>query len=292
MLSAYNRSGVMRCAIESVLRQTVTDWELLVVCDACTDDSEHVASGFSDPRLQFVNLAQNHGEQSGPNNAGFERSRGEFIAFLNQDDLWFPDHLERALQALEETGADMVFTLAARIRPDGKELLGVAPKGRFERYVFAPASTLVFRRRTLEEAGPWRDYRELYFHPTRDLLLRTRALGKQMRLVPHVTVVALPAGLRPGVYRHAGATENERYLARMADADGLRAELLEEIALGYAGPMLYGSGWRMALGAAGRLVRDGLTLAGVDAWSVLSMLRYGPRRGAGVASRRRFKGLD
>ncbi len=89
ILSAYNRGAVMACAIESVLGQTFQDWELIVVCDACTDDSAEVAARYRDPRIRFTNLAENHGEQSGPNNAGFELSRGSIIAYLNQDDLWF-----------------------------------------------------------------------------------------------------------------------------------------------------------------------------------------------------------
>ncbi len=183
----------------------------------------------------------------------------------------------------------MVFTLAARIRPDGKELLGVAPpSGRFSRYVFAPASTTVWRRETLAAAGPWRDYRRLYRHPTQDLLLRAMRQGKIMLQVPRVTVVAIPAGLRRGSYLAAGAQENRHYLARMSEPDRLRRELLEEIALTYAGPLLHAPGWKLAGRAAVRLVRDALTAAGIDVWSLQAAVRY-RRRGGLVDSRRAVK---
>ena len=66
----YNRSNVLRYAIESVLAQTVSDWEMIVIGDACTDDTAEVVESFGDGRIRFHNLDQNVGEQSGPNNVG------------------------------------------------------------------------------------------------------------------------------------------------------------------------------------------------------------------------------
>ena len=59
MIAAYNRSNVLRFAIETVLAQTLEDWELWVIGDACTDDTEDVVASFGDERLHFVNLEQN-----------------------------------------------------------------------------------------------------------------------------------------------------------------------------------------------------------------------------------------
>src|SRR4051812_46760682 len=101
VVATYNRSNVLELAIGSAVAQTFTDWEMHVVGDACTDDSERVISSFGDPRIRWTNLPVNHGDQSGPNNHGVRLARGRYIAFLNQDDLWFPDHLERSIAALE-----------------------------------------------------------------------------------------------------------------------------------------------------------------------------------------------
>jgi glycosyltransferase involved in cell wall biosynthesis len=289
VLAAYNRSAVMRCAIESVLRQTIADWELLVIGDACTDDSEAVSRSFGDARITFTNLPENHGEQSAANNAGIALAHATVVAFLNQDDMWFPDHLERTLAFIDESGAGMAFTLAARVRPNGLELLGVAPSGRFSRYVFAPASTTVWRRSLLERVGPWRDYRELRRHPTQDLMLRAHRLHADMRCYAHVTVLALPAGLRPGSYRMTGAAEHEDYLERMREPDRMRTELLERIALTYAEPSLHASGIHLGARAAIRFARDVATLAGIDVWSLEAAARYGPRPGSMVENRRRIK---
>ena len=91
--ATYNRSHILRHSIASVIAQRLTDWELIVVGDACTDDTADVVASFDDPRIRYHALAANVGEQSGPNNEGVALARGEMIAFLNHDDLWLPDHL-------------------------------------------------------------------------------------------------------------------------------------------------------------------------------------------------------
>ena len=69
VMATFNRSNIIRYAIESVRRQTCVDWELLVVGDACTDDTAGVVGAFEDPRIRFWNLSRRCGDQSGPTNA-------------------------------------------------------------------------------------------------------------------------------------------------------------------------------------------------------------------------------
>ncbi|HEX9167457.1 MAG TPA: glycosyltransferase, partial [Roseiarcus sp.] len=70
IIATYNWSTALRLAVHSVLGQTLQAFEILVVGDACTDDSEAVVAAFGDARIRWLNLAQNAGSQSGPNNAG------------------------------------------------------------------------------------------------------------------------------------------------------------------------------------------------------------------------------
>ncbi|MEL7342884.1 MAG: glycosyltransferase family A protein, partial [Bacteroidota bacterium] len=93
IIPTYNYSSVLRCAIESVLLQTMTDFELWVIGDGCTDNSEQVVSDFKDPRIFWHNLPQNTGDQSTPNNWALDHARGDYIAYLGHDDLWLPNHL-------------------------------------------------------------------------------------------------------------------------------------------------------------------------------------------------------
>ena len=171
--ATYNRSNVLALAIASVRWQTFRDWEPWVVGDACTDDTEQVVAAFGDPRIHFVNLEQNVGEQSGPNNEGFRRSRGRYIAYLNHDNLWLQDHLEIALCGIEETGADLVFTLVDQVKHEGpNRLVGATQTGRYEPYIYVPASSWFLRRELQEEIGPWRFYRECYEGPPENWLFR------------------------------------------------------------------------------------------------------------------------
>src|SRR5437762_4733085 len=94
IIATYNRSNVLRYAIQSVLWQIFQDFEILVIGDGCTDDSAQVVASFAEPRIRWHNLPQNSGSQSMPNNTGLEMARGTYIAYLGHDDLWYPTHLE------------------------------------------------------------------------------------------------------------------------------------------------------------------------------------------------------
>src|SRR6266404_8142289 len=92
--ATYNRSRALACAIESARRQTFTDWEMIIVGDACTDDPSDVISGVGDPRVRFINLERNYGGQAGPNNIGLAEATAPLVAYLSHDDLWLPNHLK------------------------------------------------------------------------------------------------------------------------------------------------------------------------------------------------------
>lgn len=123
VLSTYNRPETLGLAIASVQAQSLEDWELLIIGDACDDDTGELIAALDDPRIHYINLMHNFGEQSGPNNLGIARARGRYIALLNHDDLWLPDHLQAALEWLQATGADLVFPLTAVVMPCTTEQL-------------------------------------------------------------------------------------------------------------------------------------------------------------------------
>ncbi|OVE80458.1 hypothetical protein BVY01_00290 [bacterium I07] len=102
IVATYNRSNILYYALSSLIKSIFQEWECIVVGDACTDDTENVISSLGDSRIRFVNLKENFGEQSGPNNYGCELARGKYIAFLNHDDMWFPDHLTSCISYIEK----------------------------------------------------------------------------------------------------------------------------------------------------------------------------------------------
>jgi glycosyltransferase involved in cell wall biosynthesis len=107
IIPAYNRAGAIRLSAESVLRQTVSDLEVIVVDDASSDGTPEAAEAIGDPRLRVIRLAENRGP-SGARNAGMEAARGEWIAFQDSDDEWLPSKLERQFAAMERLGPDTI----------------------------------------------------------------------------------------------------------------------------------------------------------------------------------------
>ena len=181
--ATFNRSRALRCAVESVRDQTLTDWEQWVIGDACTDDTAAVLRGGHDPRVQFFNLPQNVGEQSGPNNEGFRRARGRYVAMLNHDDLWLPDHLALAVAALEASGADLVFSLAHQVEAAGGAVLhNWAPHQKYSPDLFFPASSWVCRRELLDRFGGWRPVQSIRNFPSQDWLFRAWKGGADLRV--------------------------------------------------------------------------------------------------------------
>jgi glycosyltransferase involved in cell wall biosynthesis len=107
VIPAYNRSASICPAIESVLAQTWTDFELLVVDDGSTDDTLEQARKVQDPRLHIIESPQNGGAAVA-RNLGVAQSRGEWIAFQDSDDEWLPTKLEKQMARLLAPGADYV----------------------------------------------------------------------------------------------------------------------------------------------------------------------------------------
>jgi glycosyltransferase involved in cell wall biosynthesis len=211
IIPTYNWSTVLPYAINSVLAQTMPDFELIVVGDACTDDSEQVVAAIKDPRVRWINLAVNTGHQAGPNNRGLQEARGEFIAYLGHDDLWLGHHLQCTTDTLEQTGAGVAHSLLMNISPGeeiGMPVLPIAEVGS------APSCT-VHRRSVTEKIGGWRDYRSLDIPPESDLFQRALAAGFEAVFVPRLTALKFPALTRKNVYRDRPNHEQAVWLDRI-----------------------------------------------------------------------------
>ena len=235
VVAAYNRSHLLRFALKSIVDQTFTDFEVLVIGDACTDDSEQVVAEFGDDRLQFHNMALNFGDQSGPNNVGIAMARGRYVAFLNQDDFWLPDHLETCLHWLEATGSDMVHGIAARISVGRSEniddwVAGLNPA--HEHFDptrdFAACSTWLVRREVFEAVGGFRSSREIIPEPSQDLLFRIWRRGLSHRRVPNLSIVIVPSGERAGSYVSDDTSEHEA-IARVLSRTDFRSAILSRV---------------------------------------------------------------
>lgn len=223
IIATYNRSEILPYAIGSVLRQTFRDFELLVVGDGCTDDSERVVQSIGDPRVRWINLPQNTRHQSGPNNEGLRQARGDIIAYLGHDDLWLPHHLAAHVGVLTSASSDLAFSLCMNVDPAGK-LWAVIPSPR--RGAFAPPLGMTHRRHVTEEEGGWKDYRTLDVPPDVELWRRMHVARRTFAFVPRLTGIKFPASMRSQVYVRRPNDEQAAWTARIDNEPDLETSLM------------------------------------------------------------------
>jgi glycosyltransferase involved in cell wall biosynthesis len=100
ILPTYNRAQKVGKSIESVLRQTYTDFELLVIDDGSTDNTEEVVNGYKDNRVHYYRMPENGG-QSKARNQGMKLAQYDYLAFEDSDDLWRSGKLEAQMCAMQ-----------------------------------------------------------------------------------------------------------------------------------------------------------------------------------------------
>ncbi|MBN7809730.1 glycosyltransferase family 2 protein [Algoriphagus sp. H41] len=238
--ATYNSSHLLKHAIRSVIDSDFQDWELIVVGDCCTDDTEATVLGFGDARISFYNLEKNSGQQATPNNFGLGKARGKYIAFLNQDDFYYPDHLGRCLSELEASRADFMVIPGINVlsskREDfergnyGVQLWSVHPDGHYSSNVFSVASTWFLKKSSADRLGPWKMEKDLYVTPSQEWLFRASQLGLTFHFPSRVGVLIILSGERKNSYKTKHSFEHEYFSTHLQDAE-LKAQLLEKAAI-------------------------------------------------------------
>ena len=109
IMPAYNSARFIGEAINSVLAQTYTNWELLIVDDCSKDSTAEIVAAFSDPRIHYQRNVNNMGAAETRNQA-LKRAQGRYIAFLDSDDLWEPEKLEKQIAFMEKNGYAFTFS--------------------------------------------------------------------------------------------------------------------------------------------------------------------------------------
>lgn len=123
IMPTYNCGAYIADSIRSVIAQTVTDWELQIVDDCSTDDTRRIVKELAaqEPRIHYSCLAQNSGPAVARTEA-LRRASGKYIAFLDSDDLWAPDKLEKQIAFMEKTGAKFSATAYDQMDESGAPL--------------------------------------------------------------------------------------------------------------------------------------------------------------------------
>ncbi|MFD8388633.1 glycosyltransferase family 2 protein [Streptomyces sp. NPDC059680] len=186
VIATHRRPDELRAAVRSALAQTVRDQVVVVV-----DDGAGLPELPDDPRLFAVSLARNTGVAGVVRNVGVRLTRSRYVAFLDDDNLWEPDHLERALAVLESPGGpDGVYTALRRVLPDGSErdILSVPfDRRRAARESFLDTNAFVARRNRALHFSRLRRTPDVL--PREDWeLVRRYSRRYRVRHVPYATV--------------------------------------------------------------------------------------------------------
>ena len=226
VIPTYNWSTVLPYSIASVLAQSRPDFELLVIGDGCTDDSEQVVERLAttDSRIRWLNLRGGSGHQAGPDNEGLRRGRGELIAYLGHDDLWLPRHLERLVGVID-AGATLAHASVLLVNP-GHAPFVYPTTGQDQAWI--PPTSMMVTAEALREVGGWRfPFETGSEDPETDLTLRIVERFGPPVLQPIVTAIKLPASYRRNVYRTRPCHEQAQWLSRIRGAADPEAMALE-----------------------------------------------------------------
>ena len=310
VIATHRRVDALRCTLRALVLQGHPDWTALVIGDRCGDETAEAIRAFHEPRIRYYNLPQRFGEQSGPNSAGLHLAEGDFVSFLNHDDLLLADHLVCALDRLAACNGDVyigkfadatqleradtgalvpVFTRILPAQEDLRVLVTADP------WCFDPSSFWVIRTSYAKAVGPWRPARSLWRTPLRDWLMRAWRLGGTFCFGDRVTGLRFwTQNLRHGAPLYASATPEHEYMVERLEhecSDTIRSFIRQQVerAQGVArsGPRprtprpfaarwVPGCRWRLVSGQ--RMVLTNLYLHfGLDPVSLMGRLSRRPR---------------
>jgi GT2 family glycosyltransferase len=192
VIPTYRKERFIGETLASVGWQTYPKWELLVVEDSSTSAEPIVAEfarRFPNHRIEYSRNDRNRGA-SYSRNVAFAKSAGEFVALLDSDDRWFPEHLACSVGALHASGKDLVYSSTVMIEDQTDLLLDIGGPKSFElaefpgsimRRNFITPSATVMRRQVLADVGAW-DTTWLYCEDL-DFWMRCIQAGKQFQII-------------------------------------------------------------------------------------------------------------
>lgn len=121
IMPSWNTERFIAETIQSVLDQTYTNWELIIVDDCSSDHTDEVVASFKDERIKYLHNEKNSGAALTRNKA-LRKAKGEWIAFLDSDDLWMPEKLEHQINFMNKNGYSLSFTEYEKIDEESKPL--------------------------------------------------------------------------------------------------------------------------------------------------------------------------
>ena len=122
----YNCAKFIGATIESVLNQTYQNFEMIIVDDASKDNTEEVVKSFKDKRIKYIRLSKNSGPAVARNRA-MEEAKGKYMAFLDSDDLWKKEKLEKQINFIKKNKYKIICSDSEQIDEEGNKLNKIIP---------------------------------------------------------------------------------------------------------------------------------------------------------------------
>jgi glycosyltransferase involved in cell wall biosynthesis len=151
IIPTYNRAHIIHRPIDSILAQTFTDWELIIVDDGSTDDTKTVVDFYQDERIRYV--WQENQERSAARNHGIKLAKGEWICFQDSDDEYLPEHLQVLYQGIKENPRYKVIRTGLFIYQGGKYIgkSGTRQINKYDQFPYECIHIHAFNREILHD---------------------------------------------------------------------------------------------------------------------------------------------
>jgi glycosyltransferase involved in cell wall biosynthesis len=228
VIATYKRVEALKCTLQSIQLQDHEDWTALVIGDCCGDETYETIRSFGESRFRYYNFPERFGEQSGPNSVGLALATGDFISFLNHDDLLLRDHLVYSLDQMKAHGTDFFIGESANatslqrdedgafvpvftaILPAEKEMRCLIHR---DPLVFDPSSFWLVRTPYAKTVGPWRRATDLWRTSLRDWIMRAWRLGGKFSFGNRITGLRFCThNLRNGAPLYSNTTPEHDYM--------------------------------------------------------------------------------
>ena len=189
VLTTYNRPELLQRAINSVLAQTFKNWELVVVDDH-SDKTPPIDIPVGEDRIMFIRLPWNTGFHMRPKNIGIMCSHGKYIAYLEDDNVFLPNHLEVLYEAITKNQADVVYgdRVYKSTVPNEKRFMGKMSYdydlNKINQANYVDTSDIMHTIQAINDVGYW----DIFWERKPDWLLMTR-FGKRGMKIVHIPLI-------------------------------------------------------------------------------------------------------
>ena len=189
IITTFNRPKMLQRALDSVLVQTFTDFEVIIV-DDCSDKPVKLKLPKNENRVTVIRLPYNTGYQVKPKNVGIMVSRGKMISYLDDDNVYLPNHLEVLYEAITKTQADVVYGNRVYKSKDPREKRFMGKMSfpfnlnQIEHSNYIDTSDIMHTIQAINDIGFW----DIFWERKADWLLMVR-FGKAGKKIVHVPKV-------------------------------------------------------------------------------------------------------